>query len=200
MRIVVCIKQVPATTADKRYTDDLKQAIGADKAQAAPAKGGLGLTGKGVRVAVLDSGVNSSHADLKSRVVKSLIGHKLITNRSLWRNFPMIRNARWVKDNLDQAAMREAGRSQAVRRAAAEALAAYRPTRVVASDLARAAVTAQHVAEAAGVADRCVRDALPDIGDVQVAPPARVSFVLRDLLGTCASQGHGDKKSRPLPE
>ena len=26
--------------------------------------------------------------------------HALITNRSLWRNFPMIRNERWVKDNL----------------------------------------------------------------------------------------------------
>ena len=28
-----------------------------------------------------------------------LKGHALITNRSLWRNFPMIRNERWVKDN-----------------------------------------------------------------------------------------------------
>ena len=36
-------------------------------------------------------------------------------------------------------------------RAAGRAIAAYRPTRVVASDLARAAVTAQHVADAAGV-------------------------------------------------
>jgi broad specificity phosphatase PhoE len=36
-------------------------------------------------------------------------------------------------------------------RAAGRAIAAYHPTRVVASDLARAAVTAQHVAEAAGV-------------------------------------------------
>ena len=24
----------------------------------------------------------------------------MLTNRSLWRNFPMIRNARWVKDNI----------------------------------------------------------------------------------------------------
>ena len=31
---------------------------------------------------------------------EELMGHKLITNRSLWRNFPMIRNARWVKDNI----------------------------------------------------------------------------------------------------
>ena len=31
---------------------------------------------------------------------EELAGHKLITNRSLWRNFPMIRNKRWVKDNM----------------------------------------------------------------------------------------------------
>lgn len=36
-------------------------------------------------------------------------------------------------------------------RVAGRAIAAYRPTRVIASDLARAAVTAQHVADAAGV-------------------------------------------------
>jgi anthraniloyl-CoA monooxygenase len=29
-----------------------------------------------------------------------LKGHPILTNRSLWRNFPMIRNARWVKDNI----------------------------------------------------------------------------------------------------
>jgi anthraniloyl-CoA monooxygenase len=29
-----------------------------------------------------------------------LQGHKIKTNRSLWRNFPMIRNARWVRGNL----------------------------------------------------------------------------------------------------
>jgi anthraniloyl-CoA monooxygenase len=29
-----------------------------------------------------------------------LQGHPVLTNRSLWRNFPMIRNARWVKDNM----------------------------------------------------------------------------------------------------
>jgi glucosyl-3-phosphoglycerate phosphatase len=43
----------------------------------------------------------------------------------------------------------DAGLEQA--RAAGRAIAAYRPSRVVASDLSRAAVTAQHVAEAAGV-------------------------------------------------
>jgi anthraniloyl-CoA monooxygenase len=26
--------------------------------------------------------------------------HKLLTNRSMWRNFPMIRSRRWVKDNM----------------------------------------------------------------------------------------------------
>ncbi len=29
-----------------------------------------------------------------------LEGHPLLTNRSMWRNFPMIRNKRWVKDNM----------------------------------------------------------------------------------------------------
>ena len=29
-----------------------------------------------------------------------LKGHPVIVNRSLWRNFPMIRNERWVKDNM----------------------------------------------------------------------------------------------------
>ena len=29
-----------------------------------------------------------------------LKGHKLTTNRSIWRNFPMIRCARWIKDNV----------------------------------------------------------------------------------------------------
>ena len=31
---------------------------------------------------------------------KHLDGHKLLINRSMWRNFPMIRNKRWVKDNM----------------------------------------------------------------------------------------------------
>src|SRR6201995_1451759 len=29
-----------------------------------------------------------------------LDGHRLLTNRSMWRNFPMIRSRRWVKDNM----------------------------------------------------------------------------------------------------
>ena len=37
---------------------------------------------------------------LETVFAKELDGHGLITNRSLWRNFPMIRNARWVKDNI----------------------------------------------------------------------------------------------------
>ncbi|MEM7565999.1 MAG: FAD-dependent monooxygenase, partial [Pseudomonadota bacterium] len=36
---------------------------------------------------------------LEGVFAEDLGGHGLITNRSLWRNFPMIRNARWVKDN-----------------------------------------------------------------------------------------------------
>ncbi len=31
---------------------------------------------------------------------KELQGHRLITNRSLWRSFPTLRNERWVKDNM----------------------------------------------------------------------------------------------------
>jgi anthraniloyl-CoA monooxygenase len=27
-------------------------------------------------------------------------GHQLLTNRSMWRNFPMIRSKRWIKDNM----------------------------------------------------------------------------------------------------
>src|SRR5205807_8192511 len=29
-----------------------------------------------------------------------LEAHPLLTNRSMWRNFPMIRSKRWVKDNM----------------------------------------------------------------------------------------------------
>jgi anthraniloyl-CoA monooxygenase len=29
-----------------------------------------------------------------------LEGHQLLTNRSMWRNFPMIRSKRWVRDNM----------------------------------------------------------------------------------------------------
>lgn len=29
-----------------------------------------------------------------------LDGHQLLTNRSMWRNFPMIRSKRWVRDNM----------------------------------------------------------------------------------------------------
>jgi anthraniloyl-CoA monooxygenase len=31
---------------------------------------------------------------------RHLDGHPVLTNRSLWRNFPMVRNRRWVKDNI----------------------------------------------------------------------------------------------------
>lgn len=37
---------------------------------------------------------------LETVFAKELEGHPLITNRSLWRNFPMIRNTRWVKDKI----------------------------------------------------------------------------------------------------
>jgi anthraniloyl-CoA monooxygenase len=41
-----------------------------------------------------------SAAFLETVFAEDLQGHGLITNRSLWRNFPMIRNARWTKDNI----------------------------------------------------------------------------------------------------
>jgi anthraniloyl-CoA monooxygenase len=37
---------------------------------------------------------------LESVFVEELQGHRLVTNRSLWRRFPMIRCARWTKDNV----------------------------------------------------------------------------------------------------
>jgi anthraniloyl-CoA monooxygenase len=39
-------------------------------------------------------------AFLEAAFAAELGGHKLITNRSLWRQFPMIRARRWVKDNI----------------------------------------------------------------------------------------------------
>lgn len=40
-----------------------------------------------------------SAAFLEEIFAEELQGHRLITNRSMWRNFPMIRCARWVKGN-----------------------------------------------------------------------------------------------------
>jgi len=37
---------------------------------------------------------------LETIFTEELAGHRLITNRSLWRSFPVIRNARWVKGNI----------------------------------------------------------------------------------------------------
>ena len=42
----------------------------------------------------------TSAAFLEGVFAEELQGHRLITNRSLWRNFPMIRNKRWVMDNV----------------------------------------------------------------------------------------------------
>jgi anthraniloyl-CoA monooxygenase len=39
-------------------------------------------------------------ARLEALFADELDGHRLITNRSLWRQFPMIRTRRWVKDNI----------------------------------------------------------------------------------------------------
>ena len=51
------------------------------------------------------AGLDSMDEGASARFVEgvfaeALDGHRLITNRSMWRNFPMIRNARWVKDNV----------------------------------------------------------------------------------------------------
>jgi anthraniloyl-CoA monooxygenase len=37
---------------------------------------------------------------LETIFARELQGHNLLTNRSTWRNFPRISNARWVKDNI----------------------------------------------------------------------------------------------------
>ncbi len=40
-------------------------------------------------------------AKLMERIfARHLGGHPVLTNRSLWRNFPMVRNRRWVRDNV----------------------------------------------------------------------------------------------------
>ncbi len=39
-------------------------------------------------------------ATLESVFAEELAGHKLIANRSIWRNFPTITNATWVMDNV----------------------------------------------------------------------------------------------------
>jgi anthraniloyl-CoA monooxygenase len=40
-------------------------------------------------------------ADRMHDIFKWFLGdHRLLINRSMWRNFPMIRNKRWVKDNM----------------------------------------------------------------------------------------------------
>jgi anthraniloyl-CoA monooxygenase len=39
-------------------------------------------------------------AFLEAMFADELQGHRLITNRSLWRQFPMIRTRKWVKDNI----------------------------------------------------------------------------------------------------
>ncbi|MGL5362932.1 MAG: bifunctional salicylyl-CoA 5-hydroxylase/oxidoreductase, partial [Bosea sp. (in: a-proteobacteria)] len=40
-----------------------------------------------------------SAAFLEAVFADELEGHKLVTNRSLWRQFPMLRNTRWTKDD-----------------------------------------------------------------------------------------------------
>lgn len=51
------------------------------------------------------SGVGRMSEEESARFIEGVFaeeldGHPLITNRSMWRNFPMIRNARWVDENI----------------------------------------------------------------------------------------------------
>src|SRR5204862_7404877 len=40
-------------------------------------------------------------ADRMAQIFERFLdGYPLLTNRSMWRNFPMIRSQRWVKDNM----------------------------------------------------------------------------------------------------
>ncbi len=39
-------------------------------------------------------------AEIEKIFAEELAGHPLLTNRSLWRQFPTVNNARWTKDNL----------------------------------------------------------------------------------------------------
>jgi anthraniloyl-CoA monooxygenase len=49
----------------------------------------------------LDKMSEEESAKLMERIfARYLDGQPVLTNRSLWRNFPMIRNRRWVKDNI----------------------------------------------------------------------------------------------------
>jgi subtilisin family serine protease len=50
------------------HLDKSKKAIRVPQVRAAKSKGGLGLTGKGVTVAVIDSGIDNTHPDLADRV------------------------------------------------------------------------------------------------------------------------------------
>lgn len=50
------------------HLDKSKKALRVDKARAPKKQGGLGLTGKGVTVAVIDSGLDTTHPDFEGRV------------------------------------------------------------------------------------------------------------------------------------
>ena len=52
------------------------------------------------RAGLADMSEAESARFLERVFAQELDGYPLITNRSLWRNFPMIRNQRWVKDNI----------------------------------------------------------------------------------------------------
>jgi anthraniloyl-CoA monooxygenase len=52
------------------------------------------------RASLSDLDEAQSAARMAEIFAEALDGHPLIINRSMWRNFPMIRTKRWVKDNV----------------------------------------------------------------------------------------------------
>ncbi|WP_375459802.1 bifunctional salicylyl-CoA 5-hydroxylase/oxidoreductase [uncultured Enterovirga sp.] len=53
------------------------------------------------RRAGLDRMGEADSARLMERIFANFLeGHPILTNRSVWRSFPMIRNKRWVRDNI----------------------------------------------------------------------------------------------------
>ena len=54
------------------YLQESVKLIGAERAWAPKSAGGLGTTGAGIGVAIIDSGINATHPDLAKRVVKNM--------------------------------------------------------------------------------------------------------------------------------
>src|SRR5579871_3100514 len=76
-------------------------------------------------------------------------GHQLLTNRSMWRNFPMIRSKRWVKDNMvligDAKATAHFSIGSGTKLAMEDAIALYEAFRTTAGKNSSKAVSARDV-------------------------------------------------------